>query len=267
MKKTWKNIGGELSKKDRFMDIQSPESNVEGSLIDVNTNFLAVAWKGKNGNIAIFDTSKPDRTPMNYPLINPAHEGNVMNLKFSPFRTNILASSGDDGLIKLWDIPEGLLKENMSNEIQKYSGHHKKVSLMEFNPVCGDIISSASYDMSVHTINLIKSEAISIVELGEVPTGMAWNHNGSSLAVSSKMKAFIVDPRSKAITSTINTHEGNKVSKIHFIDDNTVISVGAPKNSKKEAKLFDLRKVTDGKLSEFYSRIEFDISPNFFWTF
>lgn len=263
----WKNVTGELTKKARFMDIMSPESNVEGNLLDVNTNFLAVAWKGKNGNIAIYDPSKPDRTPANYPLIKPAHDGNITDLKFSPFRTNILASGGEDGLLKLWDIPEGLLKEDMSNEIQKYSGHHKKISLLEFNPVCGDVITSASNDMTVHTINLVKAEPISVVELSEAPSGMTWNHNGSTLAVASKMKTSIIDPRTKAIVSTISTHEGNKLSKVHFVDENTILSVGAPKSSKKEAKLFDLRKVTDGKLSEFVSKCEFDISSNFFWSF
>lgn len=268
MKKTiWKNLGGALCKKDKFGDIQSPESNVEGNLIDVNTNFLAVAWKGKNGDIAIFDPAKPDRTPANYPMIKEAHLRNVTDLKFSPFRTNILASGGEDGLVKLWDIPQGLLKENMTNEIQKYSGHLKKVSLLEFNPVCADVLTSTSNDSTVHTINIIKSEPISVVHIPEIPTGMAWNHNGSKLCVVSRQHGYLIDPRSKSIAATINTHETNKISKTHFLDENTIISLGASKSHKKEAKLFDLRKISGEKLTENFSKCEFDVDANFFWTF
>lgn len=261
----WRNIFGEAQKA-TFSDIKRIENNVEGSLIDVNTNFMAISWQGLHGCVAILDSSKPDRTPSNLPLIR-AHDLFVSNVKFSPYRPNLLCTCSDDATIKLWDIPEGGLTEDLTVELQKYSEHTKRTILTEFHPTCQDVMVSASNDMSIHTWNMIKAESISKVSIGEVPTGLTWNRNGSLVAACSKEKTFIIDPRANSITLTVNSHTSTRPSKAHFIDDNYFVSVGGTKSNKKEAKLFDIRKSADGVLSEESGKVDFESKSTYFWSF
>lgn len=261
----WRNIYGE-EEKNHFSDIDAIDHNVEGSLIDVNTNFMAVSWKGLKGDVAIFDPSKPDRTPTTIPLIR-AHSSFVSNVKFSPFRPSLLSTCSDDATIKLWEIPEGGLTQDLTEEIQKYTGHTKKTNLTEFHPLCQDIMLSGSYDKGVHTWNMIKSESISQVTLPDYPTSLCWNRNGSLAMASTKTQAFVIDPRANAITITVNTHDSVRGSNVHFVDDNYFVTVGGTKSNKKEIKIFDLRKAADGVIAEDSGKMEHDSKVTYFWTF
>ena len=40
----------------------------------------------------------------------------VIFLKFNPFHLNMLATGSDDSSIKIWNLPEGGLKEEMTEE-------------------------------------------------------------------------------------------------------------------------------------------------------
>lgn len=261
----YRNIFGE-DHKEYFSDIHAPEGNTEGFYMDLNSNFLAISWVGKGGYVMIHDPSVPDRTPADKPHIK-AHDGNVTNLKFSPYRNSLLCTCSEDCKVKLWEIPEKGLTENMTEELQHYNGHTKKVVACEFNPVCQDVIATGSYDSTVHTWNIIKAEPVSIVEVGQPVCQLVWNHNGSQLGATIKGKGFVIDPRKKEITHTINCFENTRITRMHFIDDDHVVAIGTNKVNKKQIKLFDLRKVTDGQLSEDVSKIDLDSRVTYFWSF
>ena len=54
---------------------------------------------------------------------------------------------------------------------------------------------------TVQVWNMLKSELITKSTLGEYPTSMEWNYNGSLIACASKDKNFYVcDPRNGEIT-------------------------------------------------------------------
>ena len=104
-----RNIFGE-PKKEKFTDIAMAEVTSEGSLIAVNSTFLGVSWQSVKGCVGIFDANVPTRIPSEIPLIR-GHDSYISDLKFSPFRANLLSTASDDTTVKLWEIPQEGVKE------------------------------------------------------------------------------------------------------------------------------------------------------------
>jgi WD40 repeat protein len=49
------------------------------------------------------------------------HQGTICDLQFSPFQTNLLATSSDDATVRIWELEQGGLTQNLNVETQKYS--------------------------------------------------------------------------------------------------------------------------------------------------
>ena len=150
----YRNVYGEVQK-DKFQDMDITQSSSEGQLMAANTNFLAISWNSTGGGVAKFNTSKPVRCPANLPLIR-GHKSNVVDVKFSPFRSDLLATASDDSTVKLWEIPQDGLTDDLTNELQHYNGHARKVSFVNFNPIYSDVIATASFDKYSSSMEYVK---------------------------------------------------------------------------------------------------------------
>ena len=72
----------------------------------MNEDRIAVPLSGPGGKLAIFETKRPGRieagvTPV---LINGT---TVLDFSFDPFDKSRLVAGCDDGIIRIWKIPEG----------------------------------------------------------------------------------------------------------------------------------------------------------------
>jgi hypothetical protein len=240
----YRNVYGEV-KRDKFSDMDICEMSSEGQLMAANTNFLAISWNSSGGSVAIFQANNPMRCPANLPLVR-GHKSAVVDVKFSPFRSDLMATASNDCTVKLWEIPHDGLTEDINEELQNYSGHGRKVSFVNFNPVCSDLIASASFDNTVHVWNMLKAEKISKVTLKEYPTSMEWNYNGSLICCTSKDKnIYVCDPRADKIIITSKAHDSPKTMKMTWVGEHQIISTGFNKSNTREMKLWDIRKVKD----------------------
>ena len=66
------------------------------------------------------------RFDINYPKVC-GHKQLVMDIAWNPFNENEIASSSEDCTVKLWDIPDGGLKENLVDCKLEMAGHMRKV--------------------------------------------------------------------------------------------------------------------------------------------
>ena len=108
----YRNVYGEV-KRDKFSDMDICEMSSEGQLMAANTNFLAISWNSSGGSVAIFQANNPMRCPANLPLVR-GHKGPVVDVKFSPFRSDLMATASNDNTIKLWEIPQGGLTQDLN---------------------------------------------------------------------------------------------------------------------------------------------------------
>lgn len=53
--------------------------------------------------------------------------------------------------VRIWEIPEGGLRRNMTEAVLELYGHSRRVGLIEWHPTSSGILFSAGYDYKVAT--------------------------------------------------------------------------------------------------------------------
>ena len=176
--------------REHFSNCDLSTVSTEGRLMAVNDKFLAMYWKN-NSEIVIVDSSKPLTIKDNLPRIKGL--SNILDLEFSPFNNNILAScdNGNKGnSVLLWKIPENGLHENLTKEILNYNYHSKKVNFVNFNPVVSDLICSGALSGEIHVWNMIKGDKFMELKADDTPTLVTWSPNGVLIGVTTKKKNY-----------------------------------------------------------------------------
>jgi len=241
----WKNINGIQNNKEVILRVQPRTNQVtDGTFIDVSTDFIAVNWfTGGGGAVGIFQTQNFITCDNNYPIIR-GHTAPVTDLKFSPFNSSLLATSSEDSTVKLWTIPEGGLKEDMTTETQVFNNHNKKACLLNFNPCVKEVIASTGADHSLFVWNISDSSVLSSIKLEEQAFSIEWDRVGSLISASTKNKKIsIFDVRKNDGNALITSgHQSAKPQKSGFIDENYVYSVGNHAGGHRECRLYDMRK-------------------------
>ena len=100
---------------------------------------------------------------------------NVPDLEFSPFSSDLLACSFDDNSVLLHKIPEVGLTEYMTQEVQIYQKHSKKVPFVTFNPGSSDVVCSGALLGEIHVWNVIKGETFCELKADDTPTLVSWS--------------------------------------------------------------------------------------------
>ena len=66
------------------------------------------------------------RFDINLPKV-AGHKSLVLDIMWNPFNDNQIASASEDCKIKIWQIPDGGLSQNMTESVATLEGHQKKV--------------------------------------------------------------------------------------------------------------------------------------------
>ena len=245
---TFKNALGE-DQKEVFTKCDVSQVSTEGRLLAVNGNFLAMAWDNR-GEIVVVDSSKPFGIKPDQPRIK-GHHSNVLDLEFSPFSSDLLASSFDDYAVLLYKIPEGGLQDHMKQEVQIYQKHTKKVPHVTFNPVASDVICSGAFQGEIHVWNILKGETYIELKADDTPTCLAWNPNGTLIGATTKNKFMnVFDPRANKMIFKHQINEKINSAKLAWIDNNSFVTTSWTQGGAKFLKLWDIRKVKGDLTSE-----------------
>jgi len=240
-----RNVFGETHK-EKFEDVRPHDTTTEGSLIDANTHFLAVSWATSGGGcVAVFDAMNFQRLRNDVALIK-GHTGPVVDVKFSPFRANLLATGSDDATVRLWEIPQGGVSEDITVEQQKFTGHTKKVGMLNFNPTVAEVIATGSFDNTVNVWNICNGQSYHKTSFADGILSLDWNYNGSLIGLTTKEKlVYVIDPRGGSEQMVCKAHDSGKSQKMQFLDENYLYTCGFNKSNERQIKLFDMRKFTE----------------------
>eukprot|EP00290_Baffinella_frigidus_P008925 CAMPEP_0180122350 /NCGR_PEP_ID=MMETSP0986-20121125/3528_1 /TAXON_ID=697907 /ORGANISM="non described non described, Strain CCMP2293" /LENGTH=412 /DNA_ID=CAMNT_0022061531 /DNA_START=261 /DNA_END=1495 /DNA_ORIENTATION=+ len=228
---------------EKFENIQSMASAPDSNLCDANSKYFALPWRGGGGPFIVWPFSKPGRLPQDMNLFS-GHGGAVMDLHFSPFIDECIASASDDTTVKVWTFPEGGLTSSMETSTVTLSGHHKKVIVLRWNPVANNILASVSYDNTVRVWDVeAAKERMCFSDHPDAIQSLDWNYNGSLYATYCKDKlARLVDPRNNAVAATFAGHQGTKGARVSFLGDRPMfVTVGFSKQSERQLFFWDLR--------------------------
>jgi len=231
----------------------SPDSNV----IKTNRKFIAVPWK-HTGTLAIIDAATKGALPEEIPLI--VQEDGINEFNFNPFHDNLIATASQDGSVKLWDIPEGGLRGDLSHPVANLVGHSKRLMYVDWHPLASNVLVSATTD----EVKLWDVEAGQVnvefpkVHKGQV-TSVTWSYDGALAATAAKDKALrVFDPRGGAVVAEqAVAHAGAKGWRAVWLGaKDRILSAGFTKTAEREISIWDVR-----NLAKSLSTTKLDASP------
>jgi len=240
----YRHVFGTVAKKDDcFDDLRVTRTAWDSNLAAGNTLYVAVILEAAGGgSFIVLPWSAKGKTAPSSPLIT-GHKNAVLDIDFNPMNDNLIASASDDCTAKIWGIPEGGLKENMTESLQTLNGHKRKVGTVKFSPTANNILVTTSTDFSVKIWDIEKGKDVLSIDAqhADIIQSSEWNHNGSLIATSSKdKKVRVIDPRANKVVQEAEAHLGIKGSRVVFIGDR-LFSCGFSKTSEREYAIWDSR--------------------------
>jgi coronin-1B/1C/6 len=241
-------FGTEYKKELCYDNIKLSGSAFDSNFIKVNPKFIAVCWASAGGgSFAVIPIEKIGKLPTDFPLFN-GHSAAVNDIDFNPFNDNIIASSGEDCLVKVWQIPEGGAKATQTNAAATLSGHQKKAGIIMWHPTASNILSSTSADCTVKIWDVETSQCkLNVGDHTDQVQSITWNFDGSMCATTSKDKMLrLIDPRGQAVVSSVEGHYGAKGSRVIWLGNKErIFTNGFSKTSEREFKIWDPRNLTE----------------------
>lgn len=110
----FKFVMGEPTYKNQFYsDLVLPIQSVEGHQCVGNGKYSVFPWKGGGGSFTVRGSTELGKVPnAGTPLVK-GHSGPIMDMDFSPFHDNMLATASGDTTLRLWQMPEIPMKASV----------------------------------------------------------------------------------------------------------------------------------------------------------
>ena len=239
----FRHVFGTPAKKEKCYDnIKLSRTTHDSSICAVNPKFLAVVVEvGGGGTFLVLALAQTGRVDRHWSGRVTGHAGPVLEIKWSPFNDNLIASSSEDCTVRVWYVPDGTLTSEIKESLVTLSGHKKKVSLLEWHPAAENIMATAGYDNQVIVWNVSKAVPVSIISCHpDTVLSLSWNRSGSLLATSCKDKQVrLVEPREGRLVRQGEGHLGAKPSRCVWLGDKKMIlTTGFSKYSERQVALW-----------------------------
>lgn len=217
-----------------------------------NHQRVAVPLAIAGGQIAILERSQPGKFPDTaFPTVQ--NSGNVADFCWDPFDPHRLAVAGEDAKIRVWQVPEGGLKETLTEPELILQGHTEKIYSIKFHPLASGLLASSSYDLSVRLWDLDTREQVKLLTGHEDQVfGMAWSPDGKLLATVCKDgKVRIYDPRkSPAPVQEGAGPEGHRGARVVWVRDGKYLLVsGFDSHSERGLYLYSADSLSSGAIA------------------
>ncbi|XP_033105990.1 coronin-7-like [Anneissia japonica] len=215
-----------------------------GNQIKASGTLMAFNVNGGNGsNLCVLPIDFCGRSNNDLPGIK-AHSDLVTDMDFSPFNDYLLATCSQDRSIKLWDLPEGGLTEDISTALLTLPMQDKRVENVLFHPAADSVLASTIHK----TIKIwdISTEQEKLAWEGHEDQllGISWKQDGTLLASTGKDKKIkIWDPRNPGNNpSATGGHDNHKDSRVCWLgNEDLLLSSGFNKTRQSELIMWDAR--------------------------
>jgi len=243
----FRHVFGTAVKKELTYDGLKPSRSAwDNNKLTASNKFIGLIWDSAGGGaFVVLDVNSPGKLGQ-LPLV-AGHSAEVLDIEFSPFHDNIIASASEDGYAKIWKIPDGGLKENLTTPAQQLSGHKRKVGTVNWNTVANNVLATSSTDFTVKVWDVEKGESkAEVTGHSDIIQSVAWDIHGQQLATASKdKKVRVLDPRKGGIVQEVEAHPGVKGMRVSFLGTrDKLFSMGFSKTSERQFCLWDPRNLS-----------------------
>jgi len=247
-------FGKEFKKEERYDNVRlSKSTTTESTMCSVNTKFVAVILEARGGgSFIVFPATQYGRVENDAAKIT-GHKGAVLDVKWAPFNENLVASASDDATVKVWQIPDGGLTEDMTEAAVVLKGHQRKVTICEWHPTASDVLFSASADLTIRAWNIKTAEQFRQYEaFTDTIYGFSFSYTASHfVAVSKDKKIRVFDSHSGKVTQEGDSHAGSKGSRVVWLgDSDQVLTTGFSRTSDRQYALYDTKDLSKALKTE-----------------
>lgn len=218
----FRHVFGEVARKEKtYEGFKFSGNSVDSTFCAVNPKFLAIILQSAGGgSFIVLRLDEVGRSTSDHPKVC-GHVQDVLDVAWNPFDDNMIASSSEDTTVKIWNIPDKGLDEDLNDPLLTLEGiHQRKVHIVLWHPVASNILLSASYDPLIVIWNLETGEAAKVIELPDIIYSVSWDTNGSLIATTCKDKKIrTIDVRKEEIVCEAKGHEGSKPQRVAFCSD------------------------------------------------
>ncbi|XP_037396970.1 coronin-2A isoform X1 [Pygocentrus nattereri] len=223
----------------------------------VNPHFIAVVTECAGGGaFIVISIRRTGRVDPHHPRVC-GHRARVLDIKWDPFNDHRIASCSEDCTVKVWEIPDSGLKENLISARKELLGHSRRVGLIEWHPTAKDILLSSAYDYQVCVWRLdgagvvVKTPVCVIRVHTDLVLSVGFSEDGSRLATTCKDKSVrIIDPRTGHLLQE-SCGQSHKASKVLFLTDlNLLLTTGNSRWNQRQFALWDPEDLTEPLLEE-----------------
>eukprot|EP01059_Diplonema_ambulator_P036872 TRINITY_DN9454_c2_g1_i1.p1 TRINITY_DN9454_c2_g1~~TRINITY_DN9454_c2_g1_i1.p1 ORF type:complete len:454 (+),score=150.69 TRINITY_DN9454_c2_g1_i1:53-1414(+) len=215
-------------------------------LIAANTRYMAFCWAGAGaGKLVVKPIDKPEKSNPNPPNIC-GHTGQIIDWKFHPFHESLLVTGSEDCTIRVWNIPEGGLTEDLTDAMVTHTGHGKKVGILSWHPSAEHVLATASMDHTIKLWDIEKGERQTITCHTDQIASVNWNLDGSLINTTSKDKKLrIIDPRSGDVVMETVAHEGTKTQRSVWAKRrDQIVTTGFSKKHERQLMVWDVKNMS-----------------------
>jgi len=239
----YRHVFGKPQKKDEGYDgIKISRNAWDSTMSSVNTKFLAVVLEAQGGGaFMVIPLESTGRVDLNFPKVC-GHTSTVLDVEFCPYNDNLIASGSEDCLVKVWEIPDGGLSENLSESLVDLEGHQRRVGIIKWHPLAENVLLSAAFDYQIFIWDIGTQSALKQLDChSDTIYCCAWNFNGTLLATTSKdKKVRVIDPISGEVKGEAKGHEGSKSSQVVFTSEaNHMFTTGFSRMSERQYAIWD----------------------------
>ncbi|GIY34936.1 coronin-1C-A [Caerostris extrusa] len=235
----FRHVFAQPSKRDNCYDnIKITKSSWDSNFCAVNPKFLAIVIEAAGGGaFLVIPLQKTGRIDVNYPLVS-GHKGAVLDIAWCPFNDNVIASASEDGIVRVWCIPEGGLSRSLVEPAVELFGHQRRTGIVLWHPSANNILLSAGADCKVRIWNIGTGETIAQMDHPDLIFHCCWNWNGSRLVTTCKDKRIrIFDPRTGKLKVEAMGHDGAKPQKAVYLRNGHLLTVGFSRMSERQYAL------------------------------
>ncbi|XP_060605093.1 coronin-1B-like isoform X3 [Ruditapes philippinarum] len=242
----FRHIYGDAHRKEKcYENIRLTRNAHDSNFCAVNPKYLAVVTESSGGGaFVVLPLAKTGRVDINAPKVC-GHAGGVLDIKWSPFHDDVIASGSDDCTVKVWQIPNGGLISNLSEWQVDLHGHGRRVTYIEWHPTADNIILSAGLDYKCIIWNVEQAEPVNVINChNDIIQSISWNREGSLFSTTCKDKTLrIIDPRVGDCVAEVNdVFKGVRPMKSVMLGDTgKVFCTGFQGNGEREMAIWDIK--------------------------
>ncbi|KAJ6415077.1 hypothetical protein OIU84_003971 [Salix udensis] len=211
-------------------------ANVICSLsFDHDADYFAAGGVSKKIKIFDFNLLFNDSVDIHYPVIEMSNESKLSCICWNSYIKNYLASTGYDGVVKLWDVSTG-------QGVFQFNEHEKRAWSVDFSQLCPTKLASGSDDCFVKLWSINEKNSISTIRnIANVCCVQFSSHSTHLLAFgSADYRTYCYDLRNIRAPWCVLAGHDKAVSYVKFLDSETLVTASTDNS----LKIWDLNKTS-----------------------